>query len=29
MTDPGLKSYKKVQNVSEHGSGMVGFEVGF
>ena len=28
ITDPGIKSTKKVQSTSEHGNGMVGFEVG-
>jgi hypothetical protein len=27
-TDIGIKSIKKVQNTTEHGNGMVGFEVG-
>ena len=27
-TDIGIKSMKKVQNTTEHGNGMVGFEVG-
>lgn len=28
ITDQGIKSTIKVQNASEHGNGMVGFEVG-
>ena len=28
ITDQGIESIKKVQNTSEHGSDMVGFEVG-
>jgi hypothetical protein len=29
ITDPGIKSIKKVQNAFEHGNGMVGFDIGF
>jgi len=28
ITDPGIKSIKKVQNAFEHGNGMVGFDIG-
>jgi hypothetical protein len=28
ITDPGIKSIKKVQSVFEHGNGMVGFDIG-